>query len=112
MESKTSQLKSLDANWEYFQSLFNKDKHDELVKNGRRKLSFKAMQAALFINMYQQEPVLQLPFRLLDSLLEIDEQLTLWRHRHSLMVHRMIGSKIGTGGSSGYHYLKATAIRH
>ena len=35
-----------------------------------------------------------------------------WRHRHSLMVHRMIGRKLGTGGSSGFSYLKATAERH
>ena len=28
------------------------------------------------------------------------------------MVHRMIGRKLGTGGSSGYSYLKATAERH
>ena len=28
------------------------------------------------------------------------------------MVHRMLGVKIGTGGSSGYHYLRATAQRH
>lgn len=25
-----------------------------------------------------------------------------------MMVQRMIGSKVGTGGSSGYHYLRAT----
>lgn len=27
---------------------------------------------------------------------------------HVLMVHRMIGNKTGTGGSSGYEYLKST----
>lgn len=27
---------------------------------------------------------------------------------HVCMVHRMIGSKAGTGGSSGYHYLRST----
>ena len=27
---------------------------------------------------------------------------------HVMMVQRMIGSKIGTGGSSGYHYLRST----
>lgn len=31
-----------------------------------------------------------------------------WRHRHVAMVQRMIGSKMGTGGSSGYHYLRST----
>jgi len=27
---------------------------------------------------------------------------------HVMMVQRMIGSKFGTGGSSGYQYLRAT----
>ncbi|PIN96960.1 hypothetical protein AB205_0022120 [Aquarana catesbeiana] len=29
-------------------------------------------------------------------------------NNHVCMVHRMIGSKAGTGGSSGYHYLRST----
>jgi tryptophan 2,3-dioxygenase len=28
------------------------------------------------------------------------------------MVHRMIGTKIGTGGSSGHHYLMSTVERN
>lgn len=36
----------------------------------------------------------------------------MWRSKHSLMVHRMLGIKMGTGGSSGYHYLRATVGRH
>ena len=34
------------------------------------------------------------------------------RQRHASMVHRMLGMKMGTGGSSGYNYLKATATHH
>ncbi len=34
------------------------------------------------------------------------------RDRHAQMVHRLLGMKIGTGGSSGYHYLKAASSRH
>ena len=41
----------------------------------------------------------------LTHLVEIDELLAQWRHRHSLIVLRMIGSKSGTGGSSGHAYL-------
>ena len=44
--------------------------------------------------------------------MDVDEYLTTWRYRHSLMVHRMIGIKLGTGGSSGYAYLRATAQQH
>lgn len=75
-------------------------------------LSAKANRAALFIMLYRGYPLLQLPFQLLNNLLEIDEQLSTWRHRHMNMVHRMIGTRIGTGGSSGKDYLKAAADRH
>ena len=75
-------------------------------------LSAKANRAALFIMLYRGYPLLQLPFQLLNNLLEIDEQLSTWRHRHMNMVHRMIGARIGTGGSSGKDYLKAAADKH
>jgi tryptophan 2,3-dioxygenase len=47
-------------------------------------------------------------FYLSESLLTYDELLALWRQRHVLMVERMIGSKTGTGGSTGASYLKST----
>ena len=77
-----------------------------------RSLSSSANRAALFIMLYRGYPMLQLPFQLLNSLLEIDEQLSSWRYRHMNMVHRMIGTRIGTGGSSGKDYLKAAADKH
>ena len=75
-------------------------------------LSAKASRAAVFIMLYRGYPILQLPFQLLNALLEIDEQLSAWRYRHMNMVHRMIGMRIGTGGSSGKDYLKAAADKH
>src|SRR6185436_13196705 len=71
-----------------------------------------ASRAALFIMLYRGYPLLQQPFQLLNCLLEIDEQLSSWRYRHMNMVHRMIGTRIGTGGSSGKDYLKAAADKH
>jgi tryptophan 2,3-dioxygenase len=75
-------------------------------------LSAKANRAALFIMLYRGYPMLQQPFQLLNAVLEIDEQLSTWRHRHMNMVHRMIGTRIGTGGSTGKDYLKAAADKH
>jgi tryptophan 2,3-dioxygenase len=75
-------------------------------------MSRAAVQAALFIIVYRDRPVLQLPFRLLAALMNVDELLTLWRYRHALMVQRMIGVKIGTGGSAGHDYLRDTAAKH
>jgi tryptophan 2,3-dioxygenase len=77
-----------------------------------RTLSPAACRAALFIMLYRGYPLLQLPFQLLNALLEIDEQLSSWRYRHMNMVHRMIGTRIGTGGSTGKDYLKAAADKH
>lgn len=109
---KEEQIKELDNQWAHFQSLFDKEKHQELQEQGKRELSFEAMQAALLITTYQDEPMLQLPARLLNKLVDVDENLTTWRYRHALMVHRMIGIKIGTGGSSGFRYLQATVAKH
>lgn len=76
------------------------------------RMSLAAVQAALFITVYRDQPVLQLPFRMLEALMDVEESLRLWRYRHALMVQRMIGVKVGTGGSSGYEYLTAAADRH
>src|SRR6187551_2027786 len=93
----------------------NMDAFDEVLFHHNEThytLSAKANRAALFIMLYRGYPLLQLPFQLLNNLLEIDEQLSTWRHRHMNMVHRMIGTRIGTGGSSGKDYLKAAADKH
>jgi len=82
------------------------------VSDENRTLSPAACRAALFIMLYRGYPLLQLPFQLLNCLLEIDEQLSSWRYRHMNMVHRMIGTRIGTGGSTGKDYLKAAADKH
>jgi tryptophan 2,3-dioxygenase len=57
-------------------------------------------------------PIIAATFSIIKLLLEIDEQLSSWRYRHMNMVHRMIGTRIGTGGSSGKDYLKAAADKH
>ena len=94
-------------NLEYFDQVFNnKDKDSE------RGLSAAASKAALFIMLYRGYPILQLPFQLLNQLLEIDEQLSTWRYRHMNMVHRIIGTRIGTGGSTGKEYLKGALDKH
>jgi tryptophan 2,3-dioxygenase len=106
------QLKNILLTKENFEALFDEAKHNALVKEGARHLSSRSMLAAIFINLYRDEPILHLPFMFLNQLVEVDELFTTWRYRHALMVHRMIGSKIGTGGSSGHQYLMATVDKH
>jgi len=80
--------------------------------NSKRRLSAKANRSALFILLYRDYPMLTLPFQLLDALLEIDELMSTWRTRHISMVGRMLGSRMGTGGSAGAAYLKASRDKH
>ncbi|XP_012678908.1 tryptophan 2,3-dioxygenase B [Clupea harengus] len=107
-ETKQEMLEDLSKQTELFTSLFDSKRHEHLLSKGDRRLSFKALQGALMINFYREEPRFQVPFQLLTSLMEIDTLMTKWRYNHVCMVHRMIGSKAGTGGSSGYHYLRST----
>ncbi|MFT3910657.1 MAG: tryptophan 2,3-dioxygenase family protein [Ferruginibacter sp.] len=81
-------------------------------QNPERNLSPAACRSALFIMLYRGHPMLELPFQLLDTLLEIDNQLGNWRYRHINMVRRMIGSRVGTGGSTGAGYLQGAMDKH
>jgi tryptophan 2,3-dioxygenase len=62
--------------------------------------------------LYRDYPLLQAPFTLLNFLLEIDNCLSTWRYRHMNMVHRMIGTRTGTGGSTGKGYLQGALASH
>jgi tryptophan 2,3-dioxygenase len=77
-----------------------------------RNLSARANRSALFIMLYRDYPLMQLPFQLINTLLDTDELMAMWRYRHVNMVHRMIGSRIGTGGSSGKDYLHGALNKH
>ncbi|MEM7322457.1 MAG: tryptophan 2,3-dioxygenase family protein [Actinomycetota bacterium] len=58
--------------------------------------------------IYRTDPALS---RLCESLTDLDEGLQEWRFRHVMMVQRTIGTKMGTGGSSGVEYLRSTLFR-
>lgn len=77
-----------------------------------RRLSPAAARNAVFIMLYRDEPILQMPFRFLERLLDIDEAMATWRYRHMSMVHRTIGLRVGTGGSTGKHYLAGALGSH
>ena len=62
----------------------------------------------LFIESYRELPLLSWPRAVIDSFVELEESLLLFRNSHARMVERMIGRRMGTGGSSGVDYLDAT----
>jgi tryptophan 2,3-dioxygenase len=47
-------------------------------------------------------------YELAEKLVDIDDALLAWRHKHVLTVERIIGNRPGTGGSAGAPYLRAT----
>jgi tryptophan 2,3-dioxygenase len=62
----------------------------------------------LLIDVYKSNPSLA---NLCERLVDLDEGMQEWRYRHVKMVQRTIGTKQGTGGSTGAEYLKTTLMR-
>ncbi|CAH1104015.1 unnamed protein product [Psylliodes chrysocephalus] len=106
---KRHKLNELEHRIEVYESIFRAEIHDALVSRGERRFSHKALQGAIMINFYRDEPRFSQPHQILTLLMDIDSLITKWRYNHMLMVQRMIGSsQLGTGGSSGYQYLRST----
>ena len=112
-DSEKSRLTENIANSQkMFDSLFNKDEYENRRQKGEWRLTYDAIHAALLIQLYREQPVFQLPFRLITEVLNIDSLMTQWRYRHSILVKRMMGLRIGTGGSSGEEYLRRATEQH
>jgi tryptophan 2,3-dioxygenase len=62
----------------------------------------------VLIDVYRRDPVAS---SLCERLVDLDEGIQEWRYRHVKMVQRTIGTKTGTGGSSGAAYLMTTLDR-
>ena len=62
----------------------------------------------IFIESYRELPLLAWPRKLISTLIELEQSMILWRSSHARMVERMIGRRVGTGGSSGVDYLDMT----
>jgi tryptophan 2,3-dioxygenase len=103
------ELMNLEATRVNYHTLLDEKKYEELYKSGTVRMTRNAKLSAIFINLFRDEPILQLPYRLMNHLIDIDEMFTTWRYQHSIMAHRLLGTKIGTGGSSGHEYLKKAA---
>lgn len=100
------EISNLNATRETFSVLFDDNKYNAIREKGEVRISREAKLALIFIKLFKDEPILQMPNQILDQLIDIDELFTTWRYRHAIMAHRMLGRKIGTGGSSGHDYLK------
>lgn len=109
---RAMELKNLDLTRNTFNTLLDSGLFAEWKAQGKIRLTQKALLSAVFIYQYRDYPALQMPFKILNSLVEVDEKFTTWRYRHVMMVQRILGAKIGTGGSSGHEFLKSTTERN
>ena len=85
------------------------DTNKDAVKFFEEESSLRRRRAGLvFIESYRELPLLAWPRKLISTLIELEQSMILWRTSHARMVERMIGRRIGTGGSSGVDYLDMT----
>jgi tryptophan 2,3-dioxygenase len=64
-----------------------------------------------WLTVYRQAEVHYELYQLAEKLVDIDDALASWRHKHVLTVERIIGMKKGTGGSAGVAYLQSTLTK-
>ena len=65
-----------------------------------------------WLSVYQKPTNENLLFQLAESLITFDEQFSIYRWRHFVLVKKIIGYKSGTGGSSGVEWLEKVTKHH
>jgi tryptophan 2,3-dioxygenase len=63
---------------------------------------------AAWAEVYRDTDRHWLLYQLAEKLVDIDDALATWRHKHVVTVERIIGAKRGTGGTAGVAYLQGT----
>jgi len=88
-------------------SLPDKLKPSELEKNPNE-----TNQVLMTLRQIYLDPIRHMEvYQLTEGLLDFDEYLSLWRYHHVMTVERIIGNKMGTGGSPGANYLRTTTSK-
>ena len=66
---------------------------------------------AAFLTVYRDPERYWELYQLAEKLVDLDDAMAAWRHKHALTVERIIGAKRGTGGTAGVSYLQATVAK-
>ncbi len=82
------------------------------VDAGERATTKRLRAAILFVDSNRSLPLLSWPGQVIDTLVECEQAMLVFRQRHARMVERVIGRRIGTGGSDGVAYLDQTALAY
>ncbi|MFC0588367.1 tryptophan 2,3-dioxygenase [Novosphingobium aquiterrae] len=61
-----------------------------------------------FLEVYRDTQRYWELYQLAEKLVDLDDAMATWRHKHVLTVERVIGGKRGTGGTAGASYLQST----
>ncbi len=84
----------------------------EDVPEAERTWRSRVRAALVFIEGYRELPLLAWPREVVDALVAFEQAMLIFRQRHARMVERIIGRRVGTGGSSGVEYLDHTALAY
>lgn len=63
---------------------------------------------AAFLTVYREPERWWELYQLAEKLVDLDDAMAAWRHKHVITVERIIGGKRGTGGTAGVSYLQST----
>jgi tryptophan 2,3-dioxygenase len=66
---------------------------------------------AAFLTVYREPDRYWELYQLAEKLVDLDDAMATWRHKHALTVERIIGAKRGTGGTAGVSYLQSTTAK-
>ena len=85
---------------------------EDVTDPGERPRARRLRAAAIYIESHRELPLLAWPCEILDAIVEMEQSMIVFRQRHARMVERVIGRRVGTGGSDGVAYLDQTALQY
>ena len=84
---------------------------DILARDVRQPYAPHPVVEAAFLTVYRDTARYWELYQLAEKLVDLDDAMATWRHKHVLTVERIIGGKRGTGGTAGAAYLQATLTK-
>ncbi len=106
---ETQLRKRYDAEIDLAAGFLRAEDVSELEERPRRR---RVRAAVLFIESYRELPLLTWPREVLEGIVGVEQTFVMFRQRHARMAERIIGRRVGTGGSTGVDYLDEGALRY
>lgn len=84
---------------------------EQLERDWSKPHLFSAEVEGGFLKVYQDPDRYWELYQLAEKLVDLDDAMATWRHKHVVTVERIIGGKMGTGGTAGVSYLSSTLTK-